>query len=263
MASNSLLHGLDERGWTCGLSNLLDNELALWWKTKRWWTQTLIWVALSGFFLAAFIFGSPDFNFNTAVVMYGLFGGIPPVIGITIVMQDALVGEKKDGTAAWVLSKPVARPAFIFSKLAANGFGGLITMILFPGLVAYGLLSFGMKAWLDPLHFLAALGVMFLNLLFFLTLTLMLGSMYNSRGPVIGIPLAIAFLQQFLIGMLPPLRYLLPWTLIVPVGNVSEAIAPSLILGQPADSYVVILGVAIECVLFTLISLRRFEQEEF
>lgn len=263
MTFANTLHARDERGWTCGLRNLLKNELGIWWKTKRWWTQALIWISLSGFFLAAATLTSPEFDLQTAAIMYGLFGGLPPVVGIIILMQDALVGEKKDGTAAWILSKPVSRIAFILSKLLANSVGGLVTMVLLPGIVVYGLVSFGMRTPQDPLNFLAALGVLFLNMLFYLTLTLMLGSLYNSRGPVIGIPIAIVFMQQFLIGMLPPLRYLLPWTLIVPVGNTSEAIVPSLLLGQPADSYVVILGVAIECVLFTLISLRRFEQEEF
>ena len=60
-----------------------------------------------------------------------------PAIAVIIIMKDTLVGEKQSGTAAWVLSKPVSRPAFILSKLAANSIGVLATIVILPGVVAF------------------------------------------------------------------------------------------------------------------------------
>jgi len=59
-----------------------------------------------------------------------------PIVAI-IIAQDAIIGERQSGTAAWVLSKPVSRPAFILSKLVAGAIGLLVTGIVIQGVVAY------------------------------------------------------------------------------------------------------------------------------
>ena len=262
MSGNSAFEMVSEHGWRRGLSNLLNNEFARWWKTRMWWIQCLIWVGLIGFMLGAVLFGSPNFKLDEAAMMYAIFAGLFPAVGVVIIMQDALVGEKRDGTAAWVLSKPAARPAFILSKLIANSLGVVATMVVLPGIVAYAMISLTIKASLNPWFFLAAMGVIFLSHLFYLTLTLMLGAFFNSRGPVIGITLALVFLQQYLIGWLPGLRYLLPWTLVIPLNNQTAAIVPELLLGQPIYSSIPILCAAVESILFVLICLWRFNREE-
>jgi ABC-2 type transport system permease protein len=263
MAGNSDLVLVSEHGWRRGFNNLLDNELGRWWKTRMWWVQSLIWTGLIGFMLATMLFGAPDFNFQDGLMIYAVFAGIFPAVAVVIIMQGVLVGEKKDGTAAWVLSKPATRPAFILSKMIANSLGILVTMVALPGVVAYVLFFIRTKAGLDPFSFLAAMGILFLNHFFYLTLTLMLGSLFSNRGPVIGITLAFLFMQQYLVGLLPVLRYVLPWTLVVPLNNETEAVVPALLSGQPIYSYIPILAVAAWCVLFILISLGRFNREEF
>ncbi|MCJ7583812.1 MAG: ABC transporter permease [Anaerolineales bacterium] len=263
MSGYSDFEMVSERGWRRGLSNLIDNEFARWWKTRMWWIQSLIWVGMIGFMLSTMLFGAPDFNLEDGLMIYAVFAGIFPAVAVVIIMQGVLVGEKKDGTAAWVLSKPAARPAFILSKVVANSLGVLVTMVVLPGVVAYVLFFIRTKAGLDPLSFLAALGVIFLNHLFYLTLTLMLGAFFNSRGPVIGIGLAFLFMQQYLIGLLSVLRHVLPWTLVVPLNNETEAVVPALLSGQPIYSYIPIVAVVVECILFVLIGLWRFNREEF
>jgi ABC-type transport system involved in multi-copper enzyme maturation permease subunit len=263
MSGNSELIMVSETGWRRGLNNLLDNEFAGWWKTKMWWVQCLIWTSVTGFMLASVIFGSTNFDIGEGVMLYSIFAGLFPAVGVVIIMQDALVGEKTQGTIAWILSKPVARPAIILSKVASNSLGVLVTMVLVPGLFVYTLLSVATKSVMDPVPFLAAWGVIFLSHLFYLTLTLMLGAFFNSRGPVIGIALGFLFLQQYLVALLPALRYLLPWTLVIPLNNGTDAIVPALLLGEPVSSFIPILGVAVECVLFVLVSLWRFNREEF
>jgi ABC-2 type transport system permease protein len=263
MSGNSAFEMVQERSWRCGLRNLLGNEFARWWKTRRWWGQCLIWGGIIGFMMGAVIFGTPDFKLESGLIVYAVFAGLFPAVGVVILMQGALVGEKKDGTAAWVLSKPVSRPAFILAKLAANGLGVLATMVALPGLIAYVLFLIGARTALSPGIFLAALGVIFLSHLFYLTLALMLGALFDARGAVIGICLGLLFIQQYLIGLLPVLRYFLPWNLVIPLNNQTDAIVPNLLLGQPIHSYLPLLIVAAECVLFALIAIRRFSREEF
>lgn len=264
MSGNSAFVMVSERGWRRGLGSMLDNELARWWKTRMWWIQCLIWVGIISFPLGAILFDTPDVaRSEVAAVMYAVFAGLFPAVGVVIIMQGAVVGEKKDGTATWVLSKPVTRPAFIMSKVIANSLGVLATMVVLPGSVAYALHAVASGTPWNPLVFLAALGVIFLSNFFFLSLTLMLGTFFSSRGPVIGIALGLWLMQQYLVGLLPVLRYLLPWNLVIPIAKQVDAVVPCLLLGIHNYSYIPILVVALESILFVLIGLYRFNREEF
>lgn len=263
MSGNSDLLLVTEKGWRRGLNNLLDNEFAGWFKTKMWWIQCIIWVSVTGFMLAGVMFSAPDFDIKEGMMLFSIFLGLFPAIGVVIIMQDALVGEKSEGTIAWILSKPASRPSVILSKVTANSVGVLVTMVLVPGLFAYGLFCYYTKTMLDPLPFLSAFGVVFLSHLFYLTLTLMLGTFFSGRGPVIGLGLGLLFLQQYLIAAVPALGYFLPWTLVIPVNDNTMAIVPALLRGDPVTSFLPIVVVFIECVVFVLISLWRFNREEF
>jgi hypothetical protein len=137
-------------------------------------------------------------------------------------------------------------------------------MVVLPGIVVYIMISIGVKATPDLWPFIAANGIIFLSFLFYLTLTLMLGSFFKSRAPVIGIPMAILFLQQYMIGLLPILGYALPWSLFVSTGNPNmDPIVPALLTGQHIYSYIPIVVMALESILFTLIAIWRFNREEF
>jgi ABC-2 type transport system permease protein len=266
MAGNRAFELVSEHGWRRGLGNLLDKEFSGWWKTRMWWIQCLIWVGLIGFIVGTVLFGSPNSRprLSDMVELYAIIAGIFPAAGVIILMQDTLVGEKRDGTAAWIMSKPAARQAFILSKLTAYCPGVLVTMVILPGIVVYTMISIGVKASPDPWHFIAAMGIIFLSFLFYLTLTLMLGSFFTSRAPVIGIPMAILFLQQYMIGLLPVLGYALPWSLFVTTANPNiSAIVPALLMGQPIYSYLPLVIMAVETILFSLIAVWRFNREEF
>jgi len=263
MSGNSDLLLVTEKGWRRGLNNLLDNEFAGWFKTKMWWIQCIIWVSVTGFMLAGVMFSTPDFDIKEGMMIFSIFLGLFPAIGVVIIMQDALVGEKSEGTIAWILSKPASRPSVILSKVTANSLGVLVTMILVPGLFAYTLFCYYTKTMLDPLPFLSAFGIVFISHLFYLTLTLMLGAFFNGRGPVIGLGLGLLFLQQYLIAAVPVLGYFLPWNLVVPLNNGTDAIVPALLRGEPVTSFLPIAVVFFECILFVAISLWRFNREEF
>jgi ABC-2 type transport system permease protein len=263
MSGNSAFELVSERGWQRGLGNLLSNELARWWKTRMWWIQCLIWGGVVGFLLGSVIVQAPDMPASEMIMIYSIFGGLFPGVAVVIIMQDVLVGEKQEGTAAWVLSKPVSRPAFILSKLLANTAGVVATMVVFPGVVAFSLLAFVADAPVEVGRFLAGMGVLSLVLLYYLTLTLMLGALFSSRGPVIGIALGVLFGQQFLIGMVPFLKYVLPWTIVIAYVPDEPAIVPSVLLGQGPWSWIPAVAAALQIPVFIWIALRRFEREEF
>jgi ABC-2 type transport system permease protein len=263
MAGNSAFAMDSTHGWRRGLGNLLENGLAAWWKTRMWWVQCLIWLGLMGFMLGAILFGAPDAPPSGEVaVLYSIFAGLFPAVGVIIIMQGAVVGEKRDGTAAWILSKPATRPAFVLAKVVADGLGVLAIMVVLPGCLAYALEAIATQSPWHPLAFLAALGVVYLFDFFFLSLTTMLGAFFSHRGPVIGIALGLLFLQQQLIGLLPFLRYLLPWNLVIPIGQQVDAVVPCLLTGSGNYSYILILAVALESLLFIAIAVWRFNREE-
>jgi ABC-2 type transport system permease protein len=253
---------VSERGWRRGLNNLLDNEFGRWWRTRRWWVQALIWTGVIGFLLGAIVTqGGADKE--TLVMVYGIFASMFPAVAVIIMMQSALIGEKSTGTAAWVLSKPVSRPAFIIAKLLANSLTVLVVMVVVPGLVAYPLISIALGGLFNPLLFLAGLGVIWLTLLWYLTLTLMLGALLKSRGAVIGIALALLFAQQYIIGLIPALKVALPWTLTMPLNNTNGALLPMLLQGRPVASFLPqVLIIGLEIVLFVVLAVWRFTKEE-
>lgn len=264
MSGNNAFQLVNERGWRRGLGSMLWSEFSRWWRTRMWWVQCLIWLSLIGFLLGALLFGTPDRPPSEDVaVLYAIFTGLFPAVGVVIIMQGVVVGEKKEGTAAWALSKPITRSAFILSKVVANGLGVLVTMVIVPSILAFTLnaLATGVP-WNLP-RFLAALGVIFISDFFFLSLTLMLGAFFGSRRPVIGIALGLLFLQQNLIGWLPFLGNVLPWKLVMPLGEQVNAVAPCLLVGSQNYSPMLIIVIALESLLFIAIGLWRFSREEF
>jgi ABC-type transport system involved in multi-copper enzyme maturation permease subunit len=161
------------------------------------------------------------------------------------------------------LSNPVSPTAFVVAKLIAHSLGVLVTMTLLPGLVAYIQISVAGGEWLNPLNFVAGMGVIWLYQLFFLTLTLMLGVLNDQRAAVIGIPLALAFGTQLLLGIAPALQYVLPWRLAVGAENESLSVVESVILGAAPFSWLPVVAVAGFVILFTAVAIHQFHSEEF
>lgn len=262
MAANSSgtagLARVTESGWRSGLSNLMSAAFDSWWRTRTWVIQSLIWTAVINGALAAVIWGeAPD-----DVSVFTLFGVITmfAAIAVTILMQEAIVGEKKSGTAAWVLSKPASRTAFVLSKLVPNAVGVIATMLVIPSVV---LLVQLMAAGIDVsvARFALGISVAALNLLFYLTLTLMLGTVFESSGPVIAIPLAFAFGQQFVAGV-PGLASFLPWSLLVPTSGSDMSAIGAIIAGQPIPSPAAIVSTGVACVVFTVVAFWKFSRTE-
>jgi ABC-2 type transport system permease protein len=133
-------------------------------------------------------------------------------------------------------------------------------MVVLQGLVAFVQLSVARQALLPIIPFAGAVLLMGLYILFFLTLTLMLGVVFDSRGAAMGIPLALIVGYTFL-NKLGNVVFL-PYQLIYPTGN-DPALAMMLVNQQPLPTIVPIVATIVWIVLFVVVALWRFERIEF
>lgn len=265
MASNRLLHPATARGWRAGFNNLFRKENRDWWGTRSWLVQAIIWTAILIGILATVLFAEPNSGGQWAegMIVFFAVGGIALSIGAVIMGQEEVLDEKRSGTAAWILSKPVSRVAFILAKITANAIGILIIMILLEGALAYILLSISRGRLLDLLPYLASLGVLYLNVMFYFLLALMFSAATNSRGAAIGIPMAVLFAYQFVVSLAPWTMQIMPWGLTNPTGGSMEStLVMALALGRPV-SPTPIIATLLWCALFVVIALWKFNRDEF
>lgn len=179
-------------------------------------------------------------------------------MGTVIVVQGAIVGEKQLGTAAWVMSKPASRAAFILTKALSYTIGFWTTAIIVPSIIFVIVTRQIVPAPLALMPFQAGLAVWALAQLFYLMLTLMLGTLFDSRGPIAGIGIAFIMAGLLLKGFIPQaIMMFTPWYL--------PDISAGLTLQMPLPGIWPIPLVATGCwlVLFTAVALWRFAREEF
>ena len=255
-----------ERGWQMGLGNMLAKEINAWLRTRRWWMQCLIAIFLyNGLFVANMEASHDILNAGLSFLM--IAGCAAPFVAI-LMGQDSILGERQSGTAAWVLSKPLRRPAFILAKLIAYGLGLLATWVVLPGGIAYlQFRAYGLDQLSIP-GYVAGMGLVYLNLLFYLTLALMLATLFNGRGPGVGIALlnllSCSVLLDPIVAYAPWLLKVLPWNLLLPFGyGAGSPLAGYLMLEEPLPTVTPIIATAAWCVLFVGVALWRFRREEF
>lgn len=259
------LQMVEADGWLGGFGNLLRKELGQWWGTKLWWVQLIIWLVIVNGISAIVMFemgrsgeGTPSEQLQQGLQVFLELGAMAISIGIMTTMQGVIVGEKQLGTAAWVMSKPASRPAFVLSKLVAYALGFGVTAVAVPAVVFLGAARLLGAQAVSLLPFLAGISVLAIALFFYLTLTLMLGTVFNSRGPITAIGIGILLGGIFFSGMLPEAMVMLtPWLL----PKLSSAVAVGMPL--PANWYVPLIATGVWSVLFTLVALWRFNREEF
>ncbi len=257
-SSTAALQRLNHQGWRAGLTPLMRAGFGAWWRTKEWWIQALLWTAVINGSLATAIWGDAPEELDV-FTLYGVMTMFA-AIAVAILMQEAIIGEKRSGTAAWVLSKPASREAFMLSKLVPNSVGVIATMIAIPSAVL--LLQIAVAGIdISPPRFALGASVAALNLLFYLTLTLMLGTLFDSAGPVIAIPLAFALGQQ-LVTAIPGLASFLPWALVVGTDASDTSVAGALITGQPVPAPGAVVLTAVACGVFTAVAFWKWKRTE-
>jgi hypothetical protein len=119
-----------------GLVGLTAAEL------RRWFPGRALALAATGLVVAVAVFaiwsgsaGVDDPRLGT--YLFPLFGLWIVVLVLLMVAtaQGAMANEVEEGTAAWVVAKPVGRPAFVLSKFVAAVPGVIIGAIVVPGIV--------------------------------------------------------------------------------------------------------------------------------
>ena len=199
------------------------------------------------------------------LVMYGVFGGMCVAIGVMIIMQRVLVREKQQGTAAWALSKPVTRTAFVVSRLVVNSIAILLTSVIVPGVVLYIMLgSFSAYGWLPPLGFSAALLMFALHAFYWIALALMMGTLVESSGAAIAVPITLYFVFMYGPSLFPPLVYISPLLLnFSPDPDHLNSLASSFMTGAPVFSWLPLISTVVSCAIFIAVAIWRFNRQEF
>ncbi len=253
-----------------GFGNILSKELTDWFGTRRWWVQLLICLFILNVSLAIILFVLPNSEpsnssaTNKPSELYGsglamFFNTLAMLgsIGIIVLTQDEIIQEKQSGTAAWILTKPVSRVSFILSKVLSNMIGALTFILAIPAFVAYFEIRLATGLGIPFLPYLRALAVMLLKLTFYITLSLMLGTFFNHRGPILAGTFSVLLGGMILAQFWPKIGDVLPLNM--------DRVALAILQGQQVSAAMQykLITAALFSLLFIVASLWRFGDEEF
>jgi ABC-2 type transport system permease protein len=272
-------------GWTAGFQNMLRKENDRWWSRKPLATQLAIWGIIINGLVATALFIVPyvtdeglkqqiahelyhhgivtgDLTYTPVTIsnigqsMFFLLASMAMYIGAVILAHDSILKERETGTAAWLLSKPLSRKAFVLAKVLANCFGMMVIVLLTQGAIAYVLCSIALGHPVAAMPFLAGIGMMGVNVLFYLVLAMALGAFSLSRGVTLGVPIVIGLIGGILPTLVPTAARFMPWSL----GGSSQAV----VTGVPLSSIdtMPIIATAVWILLFILAAFWRFERIE-
>ena len=238
-----------------GFANLLKKEWGGWWRTFTWAGHLLVYLLMVN---GLTVFDAWDTrqtggSADEAFVGFFAFHSLFVMAGVIISAQGSIVGERQNGTAAWILSKPVSRNAFLLSKLTALGGSMAIVGVLIPTIAAF--ITWQLFGY-SPLWEVLPLVVVGLALmaLFFLSFVLWLGTLFESRTAVATFGFLMLFAQMQLgnqrIGLY------LPGGLVY---HLTEAVA-----GLPIGSALIGMGITAGLTaLFVALAMRRLQNVEF
>ncbi|MHA1938820.1 MAG: hypothetical protein ACW97O_11475, partial [Candidatus Thorarchaeota archaeon] len=101
-----------------------------------------------------------------------------------------------------------------------------------------------------------------LHVLFWLTLTLMMGTFFESSGGVIAVPITLYFALWFAPGLMPFLYDVNPLVLTFAEPEVMIPVGAALMLGEPVSTWLPVIMTALLCVVFIAVSIWRFNRQE-
>ncbi|HMK46253.1 MAG TPA: ABC transporter permease subunit [Methanocella sp.] len=254
MTTESELRSTNYYGPFAGFRNMLQKENARWWNRKSLITQFIVWFVLLNALGICTMVGMahihippaqtanpttldpnaqaamengisfpPDIIATTGMQIFFYMAGLLVYIGAVILGHDAILKERESCTAAWLLSKPVSRKAFMFSKLLTISAGALAIILLLQGLIAYAACSVAQGNPMPALPFLAGLGILGIGVLFYLIMSIALGTLIQSRAVALGLPIILGLgsgVIQMVISMidlvnknnlLDYIGYITPW----------------------------------------------------
>lgn len=281
MSANPVLERQSAQGNLTGFGNLVSRESRKWWRTRRWLVQIIVWLFILVGFTLFGLYVMPDLVMQTEQAMaeaersgaemmspeefqrdvpnalFGLAAFALPV-GIIVLTQNQVFAEKRSGVTAWIMSKPVARPAYLLAKLVADGIGIILLMVLLPLTIAY--LPLASTLGIDPGSYILAMGLLLILLLFYQTLTLMMSVLGSSTEAILAIPLGLLlsglFLRNLVSGFLGDAIFVTPWVM-------SDAMGLTL-MGQslPSQYLITIIALPAMTLIFLGIMFWRFQKQE-
>lgn len=251
-------------GFMSGFKNLVGKENGEWVTGASLVVHSAIWLLVVALVSVAVAFvrsevlpnQSPKDLNDAGALMFFVLGSVASVIAVVAKTQGTIIGEKQLGTAAWVLSKPASRRAFVLAKLAVHFRWLLTTVLLLPAAAFYVLMTAVSTLPPPPLAFLGGFGILVLGLLFYLTLSLLLGTVFESRGALAGCVFGFMVAGFLVANYATWLTATFPW-LFFQSGYylVTEGYVPPYgLVSLPAT--------ALWCALFIFFALRRFERAE-
>lgn len=247
-----------------GFRNLVRKENKDWASGFLWLVHGVIWLVLVAGtpLVVSFVRTriSPDVTpkdvNDTAALLFFVMANASSVIAVVVRSQGAIVGEKQLGTAAWVLSKPASRRAFVLAKLTVHTRWLTLLTVLLPAVVLYFSLPSISGRPLPLLPFLSGVGMMVIAVVFYLAMSLLLGTIFESRGPVAG------SVFGFLVGGLLLSNYagwlttIFPWLFFENAYYLVER------GWMPATGVSSVIATAVWSTAFVVLALWRFDHAE-
>ena len=253
-----------------GLGGLLRGEMTRW-LGRRGVVHLLIWtLVIQGALYVDTVrdgeFASDWRGFDLLIHLWWI---MTPLAAIGIA-QNALVEERQNDTASWVLSKPVSRSAFVVSKILGDAIGLIAIAVALQGALAYVWLPMvepevGLAiARPDVGRYLVVLAVLSLVVLFFVSLTTCITTFIPWRGPAAAVGLVVwiviwnaphELIENYSVGGLVTGEF---------AGDrAMKPIAEYLVFDQPLEPTSSVWWTAIAAILFTAAGALLFRREQF
>ncbi|MEM7713492.1 MAG: hypothetical protein AAF349_07935 [Cyanobacteria bacterium P01_A01_bin.68] len=182
------------KNWLRGFYPIFKKELFRRLGNKRWILSLIIWMSLSAVPTISLAGGNSSPSVSQGLGMLSLFlwlGTTPMWIGTIVISQGAIVEEKLTQTLFWIFSKPLSGSAFVLGKFAAYALFIAVMMLGIPAL-AVGLFAVLYGLTINYLlGYISSILMIYLLLLFILSLTLMLGTFFQKISSVTAITFMI------------------------------------------------------------------------
>lgn len=189
---------------SAGLGNLVAKDVRDWLRTRRA-PATLVTMTALGTLatLTAWIavstgrhLGPGALDPTTSVLGGGWSGTIPLVV--VFATMGLMTAERERGTLGWSLANPVARPAFVASKFVTATIALVLLAVAIPLAIASvaATMAYGGAPDLGEV---VRWGVALVPLVvFFVAVTVVLGTFLPSQGPVAALAIVLTLLPRFL-----------------------------------------------------------------
>ncbi|MAU11585.1 MAG: hypothetical protein CL607_17305 [Anaerolineaceae bacterium] len=268
-------------GYLSGFGNLFARESRKWWRSRRWWMQSLLWLVILNGIVVFGLFVMPtlveesgaemqqaaesgvqtmtaeQFQQDVPNLLFGLATFFLPV-GVIILVQGQVYAEKQSGITAWILSKPVVRPAYLLAKFLADWIGIVLVLVILQMATAYLLLTSVIEV--NTVGYITAVALLIMLLLFYQSFTLMMSVMGNSTEIVLGASMGLflggSLLKNPLAQIFGDAVFATPWML-------PDAIALA-VTGEPLPPQLQITVVAVPAltVACLLLMIWQFHRQE-